>query len=294
MTRAAISKEKPTRTMITQKQAQQPTWISKSPRSENVNSLLAEINLPASHFDNVLEALRPSTRRGSNNNDSLDNPCGLEPPADKNNQIIKIASPTGVDILPLTVPSPANNAYPTGNEDSQDQQTPSNRGVCINETAVQVKPLTTPARSSSQHCKSILQSSTNTDPPSHKNNEGPTTNTTRPKEIHDPSQKLFRVFSNDGAEETNYHVINFAGLYPVWPIVEFSMSPTGNTKDKKMSSFMKCITALLGELLYVNSKAMIALVAITDDGSTSYISNKADLPTNFTKLKKHIMISGGS
>jgi hypothetical protein len=99
LTRAVISKEKPTRTPITPKQAQQPTWISKSPQSENVNSLLAGINLPASRFDNVLKALRPSTRRGSNNNNYLEDPCNLESPADKNNQIIKIASPTGELIL---------------------------------------------------------------------------------------------------------------------------------------------------------------------------------------------------
>jgi hypothetical protein len=39
---------------------------------------------------------------------------------------------------------------------------------------------------------------------------------------------------------------------------------------------------------------MIAPIAITDDNSSSYISSKADIPTNFTKLRKHIMISGGS
>ncbi len=95
-------------------------------------------------------------------------------------------------------------------------------------------------------------------------------------------------------EETSYHVIDFSGLYPIWPIVEFSMSPTGNTKDKRMSSFTKCVTALLGKMLYVDSKAMIAPIAITDDDSSSYISSKADIPTNFTKLGKHIMIRGGS
>jgi hypothetical protein len=72
------------------------------------------------------------------------------------------------------------------------------------------------------------------------------------------------------------------------------MSPMGNTKDKRMSSFMKCITALLGKMLYVDNKAMIRSIAITDDNRASYILNKADLPTNFTKLGKHIMISSRS
>jgi hypothetical protein len=47
-------------------------------------------------------------------------------------------------------------------------------------------------------------------------------------------------------------------------------------------------------MLYTNNKVRIALIAITDDDSASYILNMADLPTNFTKLGKHIMISGES
>ncbi len=120
------------------------------------------------------------------------------------------------------------------------------------------------------------------------------TSAAQPKEIHDCPQKLFRVFSVDGMEETSYHVIDFAGLYPVSPIVEFSMSPTGNTKDEIMSLFTKCITALLGKMLYVDNKARIAPIAITNNDGASYILDKADLPTNFTKLGKHKMISGGS
>jgi hypothetical protein len=86
------------------------------------------------------------------------------------------------------------------------------------------------------------------------------------------------MFNKDGMEETSYHVINFAGLYPVWPIVEFSMSPTGDTKDERMSLFTKCVTALLGEMLYVDNKAMIAPIAITDNNRAGYILNKANLP----------------
>ncbi len=135
--RAVISKEMPTRTTITPKQAQRTMGISKSPRSDNVNLLLAEINLPTSCFDNVLEALRPTTGRGSNKqSDTLDDPCDLEPPADKYNQITPIASSTGVDTFTLRAPSPVDKADPTAKKDLQDQQTPSNWGVHINETAI--------------------------------------------------------------------------------------------------------------------------------------------------------------
>jgi hypothetical protein len=94
--------------------------------------------------------------------------------------------------------------------------------------------------------------------------------------------------------ETAYHVIDFAGFYPIWPIVEFSMAPTGAKKDERMTSFIMCVTALLGEMLYVNETAMIAPIDTTNNDVASFIKTKADLPSNFTKLGKHIMISGGS
>ena len=95
-------------------------------------------------------------------------------------------------------------------------------------------------------------------------------------------------------KEFSYHVTNFVGLYLVWLIVEFSMAPTGATKDERMTSFIKCVTALLGEMLYVDDTAMIAPINITDNDKASFIKTKVDLPTNFTKLGKHIMISRGS
>jgi hypothetical protein len=85
---------------------------------------------------------------------------------------------------------------------------------------------------------------------------------------------------------SSFHVTDFARLYPGWPIIEFSMAP--------MSFFTKCVTALLGEMLYLDRTAMIAPISITDDDQASYFSNKADLLTNFTKLGKHIMINGSS
>jgi hypothetical protein len=39
---------------------------------------------------------------------------------------------------------------------------------------------------------------------------------------------------------------------------------------------------------------MIAPIAITNNNNASYISDKAGLPTNFTKLGRHIMISSES
>jgi hypothetical protein len=95
-------------------------------------------------------------------------------------------------------------------------------------------------------------------------------------------------------KETAYHVIDFAGFYPIWPIIEFLMAPTGASKDERMALFTRCVSALLGEMLYVDDTAMIAPINITDEDEAHFIKTKINLPSNFTKLGKHIMISGGS
>ncbi len=71
------------------------------------------------------------------------------------------------------------------------------------------------------------------------------------------------------------------------------MAPTGETKDNRMTSFTKCVVALLGEILYVDDTAKIATISITEDESR-YIGSKADIPTNFMKLGQYIMIIRGS
>ncbi len=61
-----------------------------------------------------------------------------------------------------------------------------------------------------------------------------------------------------------------------------------------MNSFSMCIVRLLEEILHVDNMAIIAYLTITDDNQANFISSKADLHTNFTKLGKYIMISSGS
>ena len=72
------------------------------------------------------------------------------------------------------------------------------------------------------------------------------------------------------------------------------MVPTGASKDERMVSFTKCVTALLGKMLYVDDTAMIAPIDTNDNDNKHFIKTKTDIPSNFTKLGKHIMISGGS
>ena len=84
------------------------------------------------------------------------------------------------------------------------------------------------------------------------------------------------------------------GLYPVWPIVEVAISPTGNAKEERMNMLVKCITSLFGKILHINNTAGIAPLEITDNNKDNFIHDKSKLPSNFTKLGKWIMISGGS
>jgi hypothetical protein len=84
---------------------------------------------------------------------------------------------------------------------------------------------------------------------------------------------VFKEYSNSGMKTASYHVTDFAGLYPVWPIIEFSMAPMGDAKDDRMNSFIKCILALFGEILYIDDTAMIAPISITAEVDT-YIKSK--------------------
>ncbi len=244
-------------------------------------------------FDNILEALCPST---SPTDGGLNDPCDQTPPTDKNRQVTQLASPTGVGVQEIGFYTPIDNASPQANEPPQSQTTPPSRSMRINETATLVVTMVNLSNGTSQGHQSIRLSASNCNPPSTKleSKEASPTSESRTSEIHNHDQMLYRVFSKDRMKEVAYHVTDFAGLYPVRLIVEFSMAPNRATKDKRMTSFIKCVTALLGEMLYIDDMAMIAPIDITNNNEASFIKSKADLPTNFTKLGKHIMISSGN
>ena len=52
--------------------------------------------------------------------------------------------------------------------------------------------------------------------------------------------------------------------------------------------------AFLGEILLVDEKAAIAPIEITNDKKEDMLSNKTDIPDNYTKLGKMLLLSGGS
>ncbi len=76
--------------------------------------------------------------------------------------------------------------------------------------------------------------------------------------------------------------------------MEVAILPMGNAKEERMNMFVKCITALFGEILYIDNTACIAPLEIADDNKDNYIFNNAKIPSNFTILGKWMMISGGS
>jgi hypothetical protein len=102
------------------------------------------------------------------------------------------------------------------------------------------------------------------------------------------------IMRNDNKREQQFHVGDLIGLFPAWPIIELSIAPTGSTKDKRMTSFLRCFAALFNEIKYVDNTAAIAPVNIYDDSKDNFIVDRSGLPDNFTKLGKWLMISGGS
>jgi hypothetical protein len=140
--------------------------------------------------------------------------------------------------------------------------------------------------------RSILQGST-THQITPETNDFQTNDDPSRKKILDKQNKLLINLGEDRQRKA-FHVEDFAGFYPAWPIIEVAILPTGNAKEERMNMFVKCITALFGEILYVNDSACIAPLEITNDNDDNYISDKAQLPSNFTKLGKWIMISRGS
>ncbi len=99
------------------------------------------------------------------------------------------------------------------------------------------------------------------------------------------------IMRDNNKQEQQFHVEDFIGLFPAWPIIELSIAPTGSTKDERMTSFLCCFAALFNEIKYVDDIAAIAPINIYDDSKDNFIVDRSGLPDNFTKLGKWLMIS---
>jgi hypothetical protein len=187
-----------------------------------VNSLIAKINLPGARFDNFLEALHPANataHKNAHDNNPSSDPCTLAQPPKNANHITPIASLMGVDHQPKEEDIDTT-------KDNSTEETPQATRVCISEATVSVDAYPTPAAPANSRkliLQSALQGMSKGSNSSLSDDEASQTRT-HIKEMHDCTNKLFRVFSEDGMQETSYHVSGFAGLNPVWPIIKLSMA----------------------------------------------------------------------
>jgi hypothetical protein len=102
------------------------------------------------------------------------------------------------------------------------------------------------------------------------------------------------ITQDNNKQEQRFHVEDFIGVFPAWPIIELSIAPTGSIKDERMTSFLRCFAALFNKIKYVDDTAAIAPINIYDDSKENFIVDRSGLPDNFTKLGKWLMISEGS
>ena len=64
------------------------------------------------------------------------------------------------------------------------------------------------------------------------------------------------------------------------------MAPTGASKDERMASFTRCITALLGEMLYVENIVMIAPIDINNNDNKHFIQDQDRYPLELHQARK--------
>jgi hypothetical protein len=55
--------------------------------------------------------------------------------------------------------------------------------------------------------------------------------------VIDRQNKMYIVY-NENKQESRFHVEEFVGLFPSWPIIEMLIAPTGSTKDERMTNFV--------------------------------------------------------
>jgi hypothetical protein len=61
-------------------------------------------------------------------------------------------------------------------------------------------------------------------------------NNSNDRVIYDKYSKLLKEMM--GRHLTEFHVKDFSSLFPVWPIVEFALAPSGASKDERMTQYV--------------------------------------------------------
>ncbi len=187
--------------------------LGKSPHTNNVNAFLADINRPMAYTNSVLQVLQPR----------YSTPDDPEANSEKGRQMAAPDLLTGVDNQAST-PSALDEAVPPQDTFTAlaTQPPKSNRSVTISETATTGIPAggvsqgTAVSPNITVRQSILLSSAKNVgstkDP---EDDSGYTPTEDRPQEILDKEQKLYQVYTDDGLKETAYHVVDFAGFYPI-------------------------------------------------------------------------------
>jgi hypothetical protein len=266
-----------------------PRSTSRSPRGENVNVHLAELNLPGSLFNRGLMIL------GKEGQKDLDSLCILRVPTlEKTQEHAPPDSPVGVKEGIMV---------PTLNEGTFPPEQQAQPVIRINNNPTPSSLRESPATSDNNTAPiSVLK---NPSPAPAKGDESPKTQapslgslTLNGLEqgsdyVIDRQNKMYIVY-NENKKESRFHIKEFVGLFPSRPIIEMSITPTGSTKDERMTNFVRYFASLFAEIKYVDDTVAIAPINIYDDGKDNFITDRSSLPDNFTKLGKWLMISGGS
>jgi hypothetical protein len=262
---------------------------SRSPQGENVNFHLAKLNLPGLCFGGGLRVV------GKERQEDIDNLCILKVPTSKETQErAPLDSPVGVEegilvpILKKDTSPPIKQAQPV---------------IKINENPTPAALQESPATSDDNTVPSSVLKKTSPTPA--KGDEPPTTQAPssgrlilkgleqRTNYIIDRQNKMY-IVHDENEQESRFHVEDFVGLFPSWPIIEMSIAPIGSTKDERMTNIVQSFASLFAEIKYVDDTAAIAPINIYNDGKDNFITDRLGLPDNFTKLGKWLMISGGS
>jgi hypothetical protein len=137
------------------------------------------------------------TMQDSPQDKGLGAPCNLAPPAEKTNQITPLASPMGINQQPIVVNGTTMN---TGMEASPQAQV----RISKTTTTVEAKPTSTALTSASRRLN-IQSASKSTTQESNSSFSDNNTSQKRShlKEVHDRTNMLFRVFSDNGMKETS-------------------------------------------------------------------------------------------
>jgi hypothetical protein len=188
--------------------------LSRSPRSVDVNTILANINLPQTRFETILMVLGPEAER---NNEMEDNPAPLADiiPADEEADKANLSSN---QVSPSTSPNPD----------------PTNIAIVrIHETLESDPPMSNPTMATTPQVPRLILQGTPPVETMDQTTTGPSdfqsTNDPSRRMILDRHRKLLINLGEDGHNKA-FHVEDFIGLYPAWLILEVALSPTGNAK----------------------------------------------------------------